>query len=68
MSLLFFSRNEKNNTMKTIPYKMVRLKGETLNQLFSVLEEWNRNLKGCFKESPSSVSLSDSLPESSPNM
>jgi len=34
---------------------MVDLKGETSNQLFSVLEEWERSLKGCFEESSASV-------------
>ena len=47
---------------------MVEQKGETSNQLFSVLEEWERNLKGCFKESAASVSLTESLPESAPDM
>ena len=47
---------------------MVRLEGEALNQLFSVLEEWNRNLKGCFKEFSAPVSLSESPPEHSPDM
>ncbi len=42
---------------------MVRLKGETLNQLFSVLEEWDRNLKGCFKESSASILLAELPPE-----
>ena len=36
---------------------MVEHKGETSNQLFSVLEEWERNLKGCFKEFSASVLL-----------
>ncbi len=54
--------------MKTILYEMVRLKGETLNQLFNVLEEWDRNLKGCFNESPASVLLTELQPESSPDM
>jgi len=35
---------------------MVDHKGETSNQLFSVLEEWEKNLKGCFKESSASAS------------
>jgi len=30
---------------------MVEHKGKTSNQLFSVLEEWEKNLKGCFEES-----------------
>ena len=47
---------------------MAHLKGETLNQLFSVLEEWNKNLKGCFKESSASVLLTELLPKSSPEM
>jgi len=38
-------------------YEMVRLKGATLNQLFSVLEEWNKILKSSFNESPASVLL-----------
>jgi len=54
--------------MKTILYKMVLLKGEALNQLFSVLEEWDRNLKGCFKESAGSVSLFESPSEPSSDM
>ncbi len=49
--------------MKTMLYEMVRLKGETLNQLFNVLEEWNKNLKGCFNEYPASISLSELSPE-----
>ncbi len=49
-------------------YKMVRLERETLNQLFSVLEEWERNLKGCFEEYPVSVSLPELLSEPSPDM
>ncbi len=47
---------------------MVEHKGETSNQLFSVLEEWERNLKGCFKESFASVSLLESPPEAAPDM
>ncbi len=43
---------------------MVHLKGETLNQLFSVLEEWDKNLKGCFKESTTLVLPSESPSES----
>ena len=43
-------------------------KGETSNQLFSVLEEWERNLKRCLKESSVSVSLPESLPEPTPDM
>ncbi|MCH9665232.1 MAG: hypothetical protein K0U41_05225 [Gammaproteobacteria bacterium] len=54
--------------MKTILYEMVRLKGEILNQLFIVLEEWNKNLKGCFNESPASVFLSELSPEPSLDM
>lgn len=46
---------------------MVRLKGETLNQLFTVLEEWNKNIKGDFKESSASVLLTELLPEPSPD-
>jgi len=45
---------------------MVRLQRETLNQLFSVLEEWNKNLKGCFDTA--SVSLSESPPGLSSDM
>jgi len=47
---------------------MVDHKGETSNQLFSVLEEWEKNLKGCFKESPASVLLTELLSESSQDM
>ena len=54
--------------MKIMLYKMVRLKGETLNQLFCVLGEWERNLKGCFEESSVSVLLTELLPEPSPEM
>ena len=43
-------------------------KGKTSNQLFSVLEEWEKNLKGCFKESSVSVSPHESLPEPAPDM
>jgi len=50
------------------PPQLERLKGETLNQLFSVLEEWNRNLKGCFEESTAPVSLSKSSHEHSPDI
>ena len=39
---------------------MVEQKGELSNQLLSVLEEWERNLKGCFEESSASVSLLES--------
>ena len=42
---------------------MVDHKGETSNQLFSVLEESERNLKWCFNESSVSVSLPESPPE-----
>jgi len=47
---------------------MVRLEGDTLNQLFNVLEEWNENLKGRFKEPPAPVLSSQSLPELFPDM
>ena len=47
---------------------MAHLKGESLNQLFSVLDEWNKNLKGRFNESPASVLLTELLPEPSPDM
>ncbi len=47
---------------------MVDHKGETSNQLFSVLEEWEENLKGCFKESSASVLLTELLPESFPDI
>ena len=47
---------------------MVEQKGETSNQLFSVLEEWERNLKGCFKESSASILLTMSLHGPSPDM
>ncbi len=47
---------------------MVDHKGETSNQLFSVLEEWEENLKRCFKESSAPVFLSESPPEPSPDM
>ena len=47
---------------------MVEHKGELSNQLFSVLEEWERNLKGCFKESAVSVLLTELPPEPSPDM
>ena len=43
-------------------------KGETSNQLFSVLEEWEKNLMGCFKETSGSVSLPEPLPEPTPDM
>jgi len=43
-------------------------KGKTSNQLFSVLEEWERNLKECFKETSASVSLPDPLSEPTPDM
>ncbi len=36
---------------------MVGHKGETSNHLFSVLEEWERNLKGCYKKTSTPVSL-----------
>ena len=42
---------------------MVEHKGETSNQLFSVLEEWERYLDRCFKESFTSVLLPESPPE-----
>ncbi len=42
---------------------MVRVKGETFNQFFNVLEEWNRNLKGCFNESSASILLAELPPE-----
>ena len=54
-----FKEINKNNTMKTVPYEMVRLEGETLNQLFSVLEEWNVSFKGCFEKSSASASLTE---------
>lgn len=47
---------------------MVEHKGELSNQLFGVLEDSERNLKGCFKESAASVSLTESLPEPAPDM
>ncbi len=47
---------------------MVEHKGETSNQLFSVLEEWERNLKECFKETSASVSLPKSPPEPKPDI
>ena len=43
-------------------------KGETSNQLFSVLEEWEKNLKGCFKESTASFLLLESPLEADSNM
>ena len=43
-------------------------KGETSNQLFFVLEEWEKNLKECFKENPASVLLPESPPEPAPDM
>lgn len=45
---------------------MMEHKGELSNQLFGVLEEWEKNLKGCFKESFASV-LPESPPESAPD-
>jgi hypothetical protein len=63
-----FSERDENNTMKTMLYIMARLQGETLNQLFSVLEEWERNLKECFEESTTSVLLSELPPEYSPDI
>ncbi len=42
---------------------MVRVKGETLNQLFGVLEEWDSNFKGCFNESSASILLAELPPE-----
>ena len=47
---------------------MADQKGETSNQLFSVLEEWERNLKKCFKETSASVSLPEKLPEPAQDM
>jgi len=44
---------------------MVEQKGKTSNQLFSVLEEWEKILKGCFKESIASVLLTELPPEAS---
>jgi len=46
---------------------MVEHKGELSNQLFCVLEEWERNLKGCFKESSASASLPEPPTESTPD-
>ncbi len=43
-------------------------KGETSNQLFSVLEEWEKNLKECFKENSTSALLPESPPEPTPDM
>jgi hypothetical protein len=63
-----FSEIDENNTMKTMLYIMARIKGDTLNQLFSVLEDWDRNLKGCFKECPSSILQTKLLPDPSPDM
>jgi len=40
----------KNNAMKTMLYKMVRLEGETLNQLFNILGEWSSFLQGSNKD------------------
>ena len=48
-----------------MPYKMAHLDAETLNQLFSVLEEWNKSFKGSFKESSASVLLTELPPEPS---
>ncbi len=48
--------------------KMVRLQGETLNQLFSVLADWETNLKGCFEESTAFSSLYELPPEYSPDV
>jgi len=42
--------------------------GKTSNQLFSVLEEWERNLKECFKENSASALLPESPPEPAPDM
>jgi len=47
---------------------MVDHKGETSNQLFSVLEEWGKILKECFKETAVSVSLPESSFEAAFNM
>ncbi len=47
---------------------MVDHKGKTSNQLFSVLEEWEKNLKGCFEEPLASVSLLESPFEISPDI
>ena len=43
-------------------------KGKTSNQLFSVLEEWERNPKRYFKETSASVSLPEPLPKPTPDM
>jgi hypothetical protein len=61
---------EKNNPLSfnALKHKLVRLEGEALNQLFSVLGEWNRNLMGCFKEFSTPASLSESPHGHSPDM
>ena len=41
---------------------------KTSNQLFFVLEEWEKNLKECFKENSASTLLPESLPEPAPDM
>jgi len=68
VSSFLFSEVNKNNSMKSTQYKMVRLQGEILNQLFSVLGEWNRNVKGYFEESSASILLTELPPEPSPDM
>ena len=47
---------------------MMGHKGETSNQLFNVLEEWEKNLKGCFNKSPASFFLTELLSEPSPDI
>ncbi len=47
---------------------MVEHKGKTSNQLFSVLEEWERNLKECFTETSASVLLPKPPPKPKPDM
>ena len=47
--------------------KLVRLKGVDLNQLFDVLADWNRNLKGCFSELEDSEGDPEPLPDTEPD-
>ena len=47
--------------------KLVRLKGVDLNQLFDVLADWNRNLKGCFAELEDSEDDPDPSPDIEPD-
>ena len=47
---------------------MVEQKGKLSNQLFSVLEEWEKTLKECFKEPTVSFLLAESPLEAASDM